>query len=371
MKNWHIIILLILFFPIGIYTMFKHSSWSNFIKFGITAFFSLVLFIGGVDLFTILFFLGSLISIGLAAISFFRKSSKRKSVGLLITGVILFAFSAQALEAQEAERDRIEQIEIEMQAEKDRIAEEKKQEEIAKKEEQKRIEEEEKLKEEIVLALEKVEKEPTKANYDEVVLLLRKLNNEDTKLTERLEKLKPAVDEYEEELEVAGEALKKAQTEKNWDTYDHAYELIAALSIPNSRLTRQLETLDKEITKIEEEKKIAEEKAEKERLAAEEEERKAAEEAERKAAEEAAQQAAEQTSQQSQQSNQQSVPPTEPVAPEPPTDNVGTVVYIAPQSGTKYHYSPSCRGLNNANSVVEIDLNEAINQGYDLCGWEN
>lgn len=50
---------------------------------------------------------------------------------------------------------------------------------------------------------------------------------------------------------------------------------------------------------------------------------------------------------------------------------VEQAVYIAPQSGTKYHFSSTCRGLKQANSVVEISLTEAQNQGYTLCGWED
>lgn len=47
------------------------------------------------------------------------------------------------------------------------------------------------------------------------------------------------------------------------------------------------------------------------------------------------------------------------------------MVYIAPNSGTKYHFHAGCRGLNNANSVAEITLTDAQNQGYTLCGWED
>ncbi len=52
-------------------------------------------------------------------------------------------------------------------------------------------------------------------------------------------------------------------------------------------------------------------------------------------------------------------------------EEVGQTVYVAPQSGTKYHYDPNCRGLNNANSTVAMDINDAIAQGYTLCGWED
>ncbi|MGX6973412.1 hypothetical protein ACWN74_09560 [Vagococcus lutrae] len=45
-------------------------------------------------------------------------------------------------------------------------------------------------------------------------------------------------------------------------------------------------------------------------------------------------------------------------------------VYIAPQSGRKFHYSSNCRGLKRANSVSAISISEATSQGYDLCGFE-
>lgn len=52
-------------------------------------------------------------------------------------------------------------------------------------------------------------------------------------------------------------------------------------------------------------------------------------------------------------------------------DQTERTVYIAPQSGSKYHFDPNCRGLNNANSVVSMDIDDAKAQGYTLCGWED
>lgn len=46
-------------------------------------------------------------------------------------------------------------------------------------------------------------------------------------------------------------------------------------------------------------------------------------------------------------------------------------VYVAPQSGKKYHFRSSCRGLNNANSVASMTESDAIANGYGLCGWED
>ena len=46
-------------------------------------------------------------------------------------------------------------------------------------------------------------------------------------------------------------------------------------------------------------------------------------------------------------------------------------VYIAPDSGTKYHFDQSCRGLSQANSISSMTLSDAQAQRYDLCGWED
>lgn len=48
-----------------------------------------------------------------------------------------------------------------------------------------------------------------------------------------------------------------------------------------------------------------------------------------------------------------------------------TPVYIAPYSGTKFHSWQGCKGLENARSVEQITLEDAINNGYGLCGYEN
>jgi len=47
------------------------------------------------------------------------------------------------------------------------------------------------------------------------------------------------------------------------------------------------------------------------------------------------------------------------------------VVYVVPDSDTKYHYSSNCRGSSNSNSIQEMDINKAQNAGYDLCVCED
>ena len=111
---------------------------------------------------------------------------------------------------------------------------------------------------------------------------------------------------------------------------------------------------DIQAAKKAEEEKVAAEKAKKEQEEQEAAQRKAEEE---KKAAEAEAAAAEQVQ------VQQEAPAA--------NDEVGQTVYVAPQSGRKYHYDANCRGLSNANSVVSLDINEAIAQGYTLCGWED
>jgi len=48
-----------------------------------------------------------------------------------------------------------------------------------------------------------------------------------------------------------------------------------------------------------------------------------------------------------------------------------STVYMAPNSGTKFYYSSTCRGMQRANSIVSTPLSEAIEQEYELCGYED
>ena len=45
----------------------------------------------------------------------------------------------------------------------------------------------------------------------------------------------------------------------------------------------------------------------------------------------------------------------------------GATVYIAPYHGKKYHRSPSCRGLNNADATQPISIEQARARGYTPC----
>lgn len=134
-------------------------------------------------------------------------------------------------------------------------------------------------------------------------------------------------------------------------TIKPSVDYIATLKAKEESLIAEKEKQTAELAQIEEEKRIAEENAKAEQARIAEEQKQAAEQ-EKIAAEQAEQAriAAEQA-----QATQQAMERT---------------VYIAPESGTKYHYSSTCRGLRNANSVVPINESEAI-LSYTLCGFED
>ena len=115
----------------------------------------------------------------------------------------------------------------------------------------------------------------------------------------------------------------------------------------------QEEIVAKEAEKAEKER-IAAEKAEADRVA--EQERIAAEEARVQAEQAEASRVAEENRLAEEATNQQVVVQT---------------VYIAPDSGTKYHFDQNCRGLSQANSISSMSLSDAQAQRYELCGWED
>lgn len=360
MESWKIILWLVLFFPVGIYLMFKHSDWPTKAKIAISIFF-LFISVGVAAIMGELMYLTGFILFIIGIYTFIKKKDKKKSLILLALGTLLFTTTATVNYqiGQAEERERIA-IELEEKKEAERLLQVKHEQEIAAKAEQKRIEQEKKLKaqqetnQRAVEAIEKAEKEPSKENYDLAFQALNKLDKEESDLISRLDKIKPVMEKYEEEKVAILTAIEKAEGDKTRTSYNEAHGLVAALTFSNSSFTNRLSKLDTEIKVIEKEK-AAEEKKESERIEAA---RVAAEaesvriEAEAEAARIAAEEAAV-------------------IVIESEEQQIANAVYIAPESGTKYHYSSNCRGLSNANSIVEMDLYAAQSQGYELCGWED
>jgi len=109
------------------------------------------------------------------------------------------------------------------------------------------------------------------------------------------------------------------------------------------------------------EEQVAKEKAEAEKKAKEEQVAKEKAEAEKKAKE---QQVAKEKAEADRRAEEQQAEVTN-------QQQVERTVYVAPDSGTKFHYSNTCRGLKRANSIVSMSISEATAQGYELCGFEN
>lgn len=103
---------------------------------------------------------------------------------------------------------------------------------------------------------------------------------------------------------------------------------------------------------IEQEKKRIADEQEQQRIAEEQEQRRIAEEQERQNQEAVRIQAEQEQQAQAIQ------------------DQKEQIVYIAPRSGTKYHFSQNCRGLSRAKSISSLSLSDAEAQGYDKCGFE-
>ena len=360
MESWKIILWLVLFFPVGIYLMFKHSDWPTKAKIAISIFF-LFISVGVAAIMGELMYLTGFILFIIGIYTFIKKKDKKKSLILLALGTLLFTTTATVNYqiGQAEERERIA-IELEEKKEAERLLQVKHEQEIAAKAEQKRIEQEKKLKaqqetnQRAVEAIEKAEKEPSKENYDLAFQALNKLDKEESDLTSRLDKIKPVMEKYEEEKVTILTAIEKAEGDKTRTSYNEAHGLVAALTFSNSSFSNRLSKLDTEIKVIEKEKAAAEkkesERIEAARVAAEAESVRI--EAEAEAARIAAEEAAV-------------------VVIESEEQQIANAVYIAPESGTKYHYSSNCRGLSNANSIVEMDLYAAQSQGYELCGWED
>lgn len=81
--------------------------------------------------------------------------------------------------------------------------------------------------------------------------------------------------------------------------------------------------------------------------------------------------AAEAQKQQQEQQQRQAQAQTPAGNPQYSNNQQGRMVWIAPNSGSKYHYDQNCRGLRRANgNIQQISEQQAKSEGYTLCGFE-
>ena len=313
MKNWKTIVWLMLFFPIGIYFMFKETKWTKGIKYLITAVLVIVttllaysgLLLESFYISGLLILISGIIS---TIYSFTRNKQHKASIAILFLGLVLFSGSTQQMDtrAQErfaiAEQARIEEeTRIENERQQALLAEatsavEQAEEEISRENYDKaftkvsalsqkdrnladrldsidkQLISEEKTKEATIL-VEKAEKENTRSHYEKAASAIQALPTKNSELAERIVKIEKLILAHEKQVEEAETSLSQAETSKDRKGYKQAYLLVTSLPHQDDGLIKRLETLDSTIEKqekqIAQEKKLAEEKAAEEQAAIE------------------------------------------------------------------------------------------------------
>ena len=244
--------------------------------------------------------------------SFFKKGNKKRNFIIIGTAFILMIFGASISPTSHSDSSKVS-TQSEKKIETKRTSSTSSEEQLKQKAERKEKEKR------------KLEAERKKQEEEKQKLEAERKKQEEEK--QKIEAERKAQEERQKQAEnEATTALSQAEAHPTRENYNSAATLIQAIPNGNQHLSARLATVDATIK--------ANEAAEAER------QRQAA------AAQEQANQVA---------------------AAQTPQQNNEQTVYIAPDHGTKYHLNPNCSGLNNANSVVAISLQEAQARGYTLC----
>ena len=259
--------------------------------------------------------------------SFFKKGNKKRNFIIIGTAFILMIFGASISPTSHSDSSKAStqsEKKIETKRTSSTSSEEQLKQKAEHKEKEKRKLEAERKKQEE--EKQKLEAERKKQEEERQKLEAERKKQEEEK--QKIEAERKAQEERQKQAEnEATTALSQAEAHPTRENYNSAATLIQAIPNGNQHLSSaRLATVDATIK--------ANEAAEAER------QRQAA------AAQEQANQVA---------------------AAQTPQQNNEQTVYIAPDHGTKYHLNPNCSGLNNANSVVAISLQEAQARGYTLC----
>ena len=258
--------------------------------------------------------------------SFFKKGNKKRNFIIIGTAFILMIFGASISPTSHSDSSKAStqsEKKIETKRTSSTSSEEQLKQKAEHKEKEKRKLKAERKKQEE--EKQKLEAERKKQEEERQKLEAERKKQEEEK--QKIEAERKAQEERQKQAEnEATTALSQAEAHPTRENYNSAATLIQAIPNGNQHLSARLATVDATIK--------ANEAAEAER------QRQAA------AAQEQANQVA---------------------AAQTPQQNNEQTVYIAPDHGTKYHLNPNCSGLNNANSVVAISLQEAQARGYTLC----
>ena len=307
MKNWKVILWLVLFFPLGAYFMWRYSSWNIHLKYGISIFLGLL-----TALFTFtdgLFILFWYSSFGflLYFIATFKSSPKKQKISFLTASVLLFGSSLALSPTTESVESDQSQIQV---VKKDTSASD-------------------------------IKKQKEKKASEEKLAAENKIQAEKEL---QAEKLKEATD-----------ALILAEATPTRENYNKASTLVVALTTKDSTIVSRLDTVKQTVEA--EEKIVAEakEKAETERIAAEE----------ARIAEEQRVQEAQRVAEEQRLANERAVAEENRVAQAaaaaPQQDNTGQRVLVTP-TGSKYHIRKCGNG-----TYTDASLEDALSRGLEPC----
>ncbi|CZQ85277.1 hypothetical protein [Trichococcus collinsii] len=291
---------------------------------------------------------------------FLKKTPNPKKMKLAILGAVIGLFGCFALTGcsggeNSANETTVKQSQVESSSTKEKTKKE-----LAAEEKAKVKSEQEKLLKNATAAISLVEKNPSRVNFTKAASIVDKLDKPSQELTDKLKAVEERVILEEENLKLAEVAIASAEAAQTRENYENAKSTLAVLVIPNSTFTNRLSNVEGVVVEKEAAEQAAAAQAEADRIAAEQ-AAAAQAEADRIAAEQAA----------AAQAEADRIASEQAAAAQAAVQPVGQTVYIAPGSGTKYHFDSSCRGLNNANSIVSMTLSAAQAQSYTLCGWED
>lgn len=286
---------------------------------------------------------------------YMKKTPDPKKMKLAIVGTIISLFGTFALMTSGGENtaseSTVKQTFVENTSTKGKT-----QKELAAEKKAKEASEQEKLLKSATAAITVADKWPSRSNFVTATKAIDKIEKPSEELQNKLKAVEEKVVREEENIKLAEEAIASAETNLTSESIENAKSYLAVVVTRQKDFSTRISNVERTV----EEQAAAAAQAEADRIAAEQ-AAAAQAEADRIAAEQAAAQAEADRVAAEQAAAQVAV------AAQP----VEQTVYIAPDSGTKYHFHSGCRGLSNANSIVEMTLSQAQIQGYTLCGWED
>jgi len=297
---------------------------------------------------------------------YMKKTPNPKKMKLAIVGTVISLFGTFALMTSGGENTASEST-VKQALVETTPTKEKTQKELAAEEKVKAESNQEKLVKSATAAITVADVWPTRSNFETAKKAVDKVDEPSKVLQNKLKAVEDKVISEEENIKLAEEAIASAEANLTSESIENAKTYLAVVVTRqkdfSTRMANVESTYENQAAQAEADRVAAEQaaaQAEVDRIAAEQ-----AAAAQAEADRIATEQAAAAQAEADRVAAEQAAVQTFAQAP------VGQTVYIAPDSGAKYHFDSGCRGLSNANSIVSMTLSDAQAQGYTLCGWED